>query len=473
MVSDFKNSSIPRQSSYNFLYLNPLTDLKHNRSSSDGGVALGARMCQNPVTVFDDKENAVPNNGFCAVAKQIPNGKAYVRDRALKPSSLQLCMQMNEPDSNFGSKIWDPVGSDNTGSVNIWDYSDSEAAPASSWSTLPNRSVSMYLVFHSTCETGLHVKKSVSMIYLVGLITVIVHSILSIFVHLVSRSLLCRPLPVDIGRCTCVIVKEALPEGLDGGNLYSLYTNEGQGRQDRKLAVAHHRRRNGRSEFVVAQNIKGISCSSDDSLIGIVTANLIGSKYHIWDQGSRINSQSKQSKPPLAVVSFVPTITTWTGSYRSMRVWVPKHQSMQLKNTTQIQHISGLPKDWEGKMDKVHQLFSRIPHYNNISKQYELDFRDRTRAGLRVQSSVKNFQLILEGPCHNSLYRALIEDAKFLLQRCCCSLRHTPREGNKCADQLANIGVAQDEHVVVLDDPPENLQALLIADITGVSERRV
>ncbi|THG15951.1 hypothetical protein TEA_029910 [Camellia sinensis var. sinensis] len=225
MVSDFKNSSIPRQSSYNSLYLNPLTDLKHNRSSSDGGVALGARMCQNPVTVFDDKENAVPNNGFCAVAKQIPNGKAYVRDRALKPSSLQLCMQMNEPDSNFGSKIWDPVGSDNTGSVNIWDYSDSEAAPASSWSTLPNRSVSMYLVFHSTCETGLHVKKSVSMIYLVGLITVIVHSILSIFVHLVSRSLLCRPLPVDIGRCTCVIVKEALPEGLDGGNLYSLYTN--------------------------------------------------------------------------------------------------------------------------------------------------------------------------------------------------------------------------------------------------------
>ncbi|CAL5373233.1 unnamed protein product [Camellia sinensis] len=348
MVSDFKNSSIPRQSSYNSLYLNPLTDLKHNRSSSDGGVALGARMCQNPVTVFDDKENAVPNNGFCAVAKQIPNGKAYVRYRALKPSSLQLCMQMNEPDSNFGSKIWDPVGSDNTGSVNIWDYSDSEAAPASSWSTLPN------------------------------------------------RSLLCRPLPVDIGRCTCVIVKEALPEGLDGGNLYSLYTNEGQGRQDRKLAVAHHRRRKGRSEFVVAQNIKGISCSSDDSLIGIVTANLIGSKYHIWDQGSRINSQSKQSKPPLAVVSFVPTITTWTGSYRSMRVWVPKHQSMQLKNTTQIQHISGLPKDWEGKMDKVHQLFSRIPHYNNISKQYELDFRDRTRAGLRVQSSVKNFQLILE-----------------------------------------------------------------------------
>lgn len=30
---------------------------------------------------------------------------------------------------------------------------------------------------------------------------------------------------MDVGRCTCVIVKEASPEGLDGGTLYSLYTN--------------------------------------------------------------------------------------------------------------------------------------------------------------------------------------------------------------------------------------------------------
>jgi tubby-related protein 1 len=36
---------------------------------------------------------------------------------------------------------------------------------------------------------------------------------------------MCRPLPLDVGRCTCVIVKEASPEGLDGGTLYSLYTN--------------------------------------------------------------------------------------------------------------------------------------------------------------------------------------------------------------------------------------------------------
>jgi hypothetical protein len=59
---------------------------------------------------------------------------------------------------------------------------------------------------------------------------------------------------------------------------------EGKGRQDRKLAVAHHKRHNGKSEFTIAQNTKGILSSSDDGFIGAVTANLMGSKYHIWDQ---------------------------------------------------------------------------------------------------------------------------------------------------------------------------------------------
>lgn len=32
----------------------------------------------------------------------------------------------------------------------------------------------------------------------------------------------------------------------------------------------------------------------------------------------------------------MPTIATLTGSYRSMKVYIPKHQSMQLKNVTQV-----------------------------------------------------------------------------------------------------------------------------------------
>ncbi|KAJ4950423.1 hypothetical protein NE237_027255 [Protea cynaroides] len=374
-MTGLKKSSVPRQASYSSLYVNPLNELKLNRSNSEGdnsnGGNYGLRLCRNSsVITSDNKENVTPNlkqglldcnNKENAVSScssstkkdlENPDGNSSssvdAKKRFLKSSSLQLCMQLNEPDSIFGSKLWDPFESDNSSRMNVWDHSDSEAAPVSSWSILPN------------------------------------------------RSLLCRPLPLDVGRCTCVIVKEASPEGLDGGTLYSLHTNEGQGRRNRKLAVAHHRRRNGQSEFIIAQNMKGISCSSDESFLGNVTANLMGSKYQIWGQGSRLDSLKKQTKLLLAIVSFMPTISTWTGSYRSMRAWIPKHQSMQLKSTTQIQHINGLPKDWEGKMNKVHQLFSRVPHYNSISKRYELDFRERGRTGLRIQSSVKNFQLTME-----------------------------------------------------------------------------
>ncbi|XP_027121546.1 tubby-like protein 8 isoform X3 [Coffea arabica] len=374
-MSEFKKTSVfPRQSSYNSLYANPLSELRHNRSSSEGGnsgnnivpLAVHIRRNLNPANVpSDDKENFTPNRtqigcwndkenaGFCKGIRLDPGDfvpncpNLNTKDRALKPSSLQLCMKKHEPDSIIGTRTLEPVDSGTTNSGNIWDYSDSEAAPASSWSTLPN------------------------------------------------RSLLCRPLPVDIGRCTCLIVKEPSPEGLDKGTLYSLYTHEGHGRQNRKLAVAHHRRRNGRSEFLVASCVKGLVSGQDDSLIGNMTANLMGSKYHLWGQGNQLNPLTKLFKL-LAVVTFTPTITTWTGSHRSIKAWIPKHQSMQLKNVTQ--HINGLPLDWKEKMDKVHQLFSRVPHYNkvNISKKYELDYRDRGRTGLRIQSSVKNFQLTLE-----------------------------------------------------------------------------
>ncbi|GER48546.1 tubby protein [Striga asiatica] len=357
-----KKTTISRQSSYTSLYRNPLIEHKHHRTSSEDGGASHIRRSSS--FTGDNKENAEPNlkpgklhsfgreNGPPEAAKkpvlkEPPSGNSQMRDSLLKSSSLELCMKINEPDSIIGLKMWDTVYSDKSSSANAWDYSDSESAPASSWSNLPN------------------------------------------------RSLLCRPLPVDVGRCTCIIVKESSPNGFFCGTLYTLYTYEGKGRQNRKLAVAHHRRRRGKSEFIIAQDEKGIMAKSDDSLIGIVTSNIMGSKYHIWDQALCLNSLAKNPKL-LAAVNFTPTISTWTGNYRSMKAWVPKHQSMQLKYTNQIQHINGLPAEWEENKDRVHQLFSKVPSYNKFSKQYELDFRDRGRASLKIKSSVKNFQLTLE-----------------------------------------------------------------------------
>ncbi|KAM0874228.1 hypothetical protein ACQ4PT_037544 [Festuca glaucescens] len=281
----------------------------------------------------------------------------------LKPSSLQARMEGDEaplaaaPAAAAVPVFMGPRGREllpppppppASSSYEAWDLSDNEAAPAASWATLPN------------------------------------------------RALLCRPLPLDVGRCTCVVVREKAT-GARGVSLYSLYTNEGQGRQDRKLAVARHRRRRGRSEFILAQNQDGVFCSSDKNFLGTLGANLVGSKYQIWGQGNRIDEL--KSKRLLGVISFAPTITTLTGSFRSMKAWIPKNQSMQLKtsNSAQIQHIGGLPKDWQEKTSRADKLCSRSPFYNNMTKRYELDFRERVgRMGYKVQTSVKNFQMTLE-----------------------------------------------------------------------------
>ncbi|GMP24108.1 hypothetical protein CsSME_00001499 [Camellia sinensis var. sinensis] len=79
---------------------------------------------------------------------------------------------------------------------------------------------------------------------------------------------------------------------------------------------------------------------------------------------------------------------------------------------------------------------------------------------------------ILHGPTQHSPYKALIEDAKFLLRRSNSSLQHTLREGNRAADHLANLGVDQNEHVVFLDNPPAEVATFLIDDMTGASFAR-
>ncbi|XP_028105293.1 uncharacterized protein LOC114304333 [Camellia sinensis] len=86
--------------------------------------------------------------------------------------------------------------------------------------------------------------------------------------------------------------------------------------------------------------------------------------------------------------------------------------------------------------------------------------------------AIQAIKLIQDGPSHHSPYKALIEDTKFLMSRCKCALSHTLREGSRVADRLANIGVAQDEHVVILEDPLETVTALVIKDMTGVHFER-
>ncbi|GAB2220021.1 hypothetical protein Drorol1_Dr00007662 [Drosera rotundifolia] len=319
-----------------------------------------------------DKENVVVNSDGGRRDGNLKERKMVLREtRAeLKPSSLQICMQMDETvtglgaGSVFGSKVW---GSEGSNSGNVWDYSDSEAAPASAWSTLSN------------------------------------------------RTLLCKQLPVDIGGCSCVIVKEAVPKGLGGGALYCFYTSEGQGRQNRKLALAYHKRHNGRSRFFVTQKPKGgNSFRADDTFKCFLSANLVGSKYSIWDQDISSSGPKKQSRQLQALVAFTPTISSWTGSHRSMKVWIPKNATL-LHKQSKLKHAKGLHEVWERNTDNSYLLRSRVPQYNKITKQYELDFRERGKGGLRIQSSVKNFQLVEENGGQTVLQMGRVGKSKYLV----------------------------------------------------------
>ncbi|CAI0400817.1 unnamed protein product [Linum tenue] len=205
----------------------------HHHSCSDGDVlsVVGRHFTINKennhanTSSFDnnDKENSVP---FGRNLNSISNSNSNSLSSSTNGS---LVMQQRKKSLSTGRAL-------KSSSLQMY----SEAAPASSWSALPN-----------------------------------------------------RPLPLDVRRSTCLIVKEASPDSLVGGTVNSLYTNEGHRKQDWKLAIAHHRRHGGRSEFIIAQKLKGLVCCSDEIFVGNVTANLLGSKYHIWNQ-NQVQENGKQ-----------------------------------------------------------------------------------------------------------------------------------------------------------------------------------
>lgn len=129
-MAGFKKASNPLRpsNSYNSLYDNPLVNASDNKENDSPNKPKKWSLA--------GKENAVPGSG----------AKSDLKEGVLKPSSLQLCMKKHEPDSTFGSKIFSPIDADGPSSGNLWDHSDSEAAPASSWSTLPNRSANSFFL---------------------------------------------------------------------------------------------------------------------------------------------------------------------------------------------------------------------------------------------------------------------------------------------------------------------------------------
>ncbi|CAL5366943.1 unnamed protein product [Camellia sinensis] len=106
--------------------------------------------------------------------------------------------------------------------------------------------------------------------------------------------------------------------------------------------------------------------------------------------------------------------------------------------------------------------------YRGLTIIFEKSLRD-----VLIESDAATVVFNINNPTTiNYPHRALLEDIKFLMHRCNCIVSHIPREGNQCANGLANMGVHHGENLIVLEDPPNDLVSLLVADIVGLSCER-
>ena len=165
----------------------PLRPISSNAGAGTGTGTPASVARPRAPAVSAEKENQGARNLGPRKEEKKPTTAAKAAT-PLKPSSLQARMEGDEAAEPAAAVpvFMGPRGREllppppptpaASSSYEAWDLSDNEAAPAASWATLPN------------------------------------------------RALLCRPLPLDVGRCTCVVVREKAT-GARGVALYSLYTN--------------------------------------------------------------------------------------------------------------------------------------------------------------------------------------------------------------------------------------------------------
>ncbi|KAL7224711.1 hypothetical protein ACSBR1_026069 [Camellia fascicularis] len=127
-----------------------------------------------------------------------------------------------------------------------------------------------------------------------------------------------------------------------------------------------------------------------------------------------------------------------------------------------------------GKYLGVPLIHSRVSRniYNGVIEKIQKKLSSWKAKALSLADSEQVVLHINNTTPNNYPHRALIEDIKFLMLRCNCAVFHILREGNNCADGLANMGVSHVENLVVLDNPPNKIANLLIADIVGASYER-
>nr|GMD37695.1 LINE-type retrotransposon LIb DNA [Ipomoea batatas] len=166
----------------------------------------------------------------------------------------------------------------------------------------------------------------------------------------------------------------------------------------------------------------------------------------------------------------------WT---RPNQGWVKINTDDAYKKGTGLASAGGLARDHLG--DWLYGFITKIGATNSFAAELW-----GLREGLRLAKTKGFRRVVLEMDSESVVallngdlddhecYSTLIKDCRFLLdsfeQR---RLQHILREGNKCADHLANIGQLGEWGTVILDSPPASIEVLLAADAAGASSLRV
>ncbi|RZC61877.1 hypothetical protein C5167_023625 [Papaver somniferum] len=133
---------------------------------------------------------------------------------------------------------------------------------------------------------------------------------------------------------------------------------------------------NWRNQFAVILASVNYALKKDENSGGIITlVQITKSDYEIPR-----NDQRYSFRHPAApassygllfltgeLIRFTKATIQVTSGCRSINLSNLHLSCRHTKLSMFIEHVKGLPKDWEGKMSKLHQLFSQIPQYNRIS----------------------------------------------------------------------------------------------------------
>lgn len=65
-----------------------------------------------------------------------------------------------------------------------------------------------------------------------------------------------------------------------------------------------------------------------------------------------------------------------------------------------------------------------------------------------------------------------MDDARIIFNDCQCTVQHTYRDGNLCADAMAKLGADQPKDILVVNDPPVEIRELLVSNMVGLARKR-